>query len=233
MIARFLLLSALLLVVYCHPTYYPHRTISRLKLNGTVPTPPPPIISYHVHITYSIFNPDIVQRALALRAKAKETFKDFLHPDCSGRYDNGVLCFIDDHNFNTTLEGGPFPSGEWSIFVPLGYYSLVVPWMIQNRGEFSLLVHPNSGYEYEDHSIWAMWSGAAWPLDLTIFEQGTQTNEFGHYPGDPDNPVCLFKGYACGDSVYGPSTICCNNLTCNPAEQVSPLDPTLHIYRCQ
>lgn len=40
-----------------------------------------------------------------------------------------------------------------------------------------MLLHPNTGYEYEDHSIWAMWAGQPWPLDMSIFEQGTQTNE--------------------------------------------------------
>ena len=42
-----------------------------------------------------------------------------------------------------------------------------------------MLLHPNTGYEYEDHSIWAMWAGQPWPLDMSIFEQETQTNEFG------------------------------------------------------
>ncbi len=97
---------------------------------------------------------------------------------------------------NTTLIGGPFVSGEWSIFVPLGYYPLITPWLLQNRGNslilqfkkifqsihlgnLSMLVHPNTGYEYEDHSIWAMWAGDVWPLDMSIFDKETQTNEFG------------------------------------------------------
>jgi hypothetical protein len=42
-----------------------------------------------------------------------------------------------------------------------------------------MLVHPNTGYEYEDHSIWAMWAGDVWPLDMSIFDKETQTNEFG------------------------------------------------------
>ena len=42
-------------------------------------------------------------------------------------------------------------------------------WMMQRKGEFSVLVHPNSGCEIEDHSWWAYWGGAPWPLDLTIF----------------------------------------------------------------
>ena len=39
--------------------------------------------------------------------------------------------------------------------------SFVVPsgtsWIMQNRGEFDILVHPNSGGEKLDHSEWCLW----------------------------------------------------------------------------
>lgn len=40
--------------------------------------------------------------------------------------DNGKLCMIYDHELDVTL--GPFPIGEWSMFVPVHYYNRVVPW---------------------------------------------------------------------------------------------------------
>jgi aromatic ring-cleaving dioxygenase len=62
--------------------------------------------------------------------------------------DNGRLCMVYDHNItNDTI--GPFAIGEWSMSVPVHYYSAVVPWFTQHRGQFSLLVHPNTGCEYE------------------------------------------------------------------------------------
>jgi len=233
-----LALLVVLVVQLCagHPTYYPHRAATKKQTRSgstVLPSPPPPIISYHVHVTYTVFNPDVITRAMALRQVAHDAFQPFLGPDCDGRYDYGYLCFIIDHDFNTTLIGGPFVSGEWSIFVPVHYHGLVVPWMMQNRGEFSIIVHPNTGYEYEDHSIWSMWAGQVWPLDMTIFEQGNQTNEFGHYPGDSDNPVCLDKGGVCGDSFFGlgPNVYCCGGLACNPAESFGLLQQD-QIYRC-
>jgi hypothetical protein len=33
--------------------------------------------------------------------------------------------------------------------------------------------------EYEDHGIWAQWSGEAWNMDMSIFTPWTQTEEFG------------------------------------------------------
>ncbi|CAF0965225.1 unnamed protein product [Rotaria sordida] len=140
---------------------------------------------------------------------------------------------IVDHDIeNTTLIGGPFVSGEWSIFLPLGYYAVVTPWLLQNRGNLSMLLHPNSGYEYEDHSIWAMWAGEPWPLDMSIFEKETQTNEFGHYPGDPDNPVCLLKGAVCGDDKLSPFALCCYELACKAAEVISNGASSLTVHRC-
>ena len=56
--------------------------------------------------------------------------------------------------------------------MPRPYYDLVVPWLFQNRGEFTLLVHPNTGCEYEDHSIWAQWSGQQWILDMSYSGPG-------------------------------------------------------------
>ncbi|CAF1287283.1 unnamed protein product [Adineta steineri] len=201
--------------IVAHPTIYPHIALKHGRANRVraLPNPPPPIISYHIHITYTLFNPPVVKEALELRNRTRQRFQDYLAPDCTGRYDYGYLCMIDDHDIeNTTLIGGPFVSGEWSIFVPLGDYPLITPWLTQNRGNLSLLLHPNTGYEYEDHDIWALWAGQRWPLDMSIFDKETQTNEFGHYPGDSDNPVCLSKNGVCGDDQLYTSTLCCFDL---------------------
>ncbi len=126
---------------------------------------------------------------------------------------------IYDHNLtNDTL--GPFAVGEWSMFVPVHYYGAVVPWFVQHRGQFNLLVHPNTGCEYEDHSIWAQWNGNPWNMDMSIFTQWTQTNEFGEYLGTDRNPSCLTTGGVCafGNSAtpgYGPQVLCCAGSSCN------------------
>jgi len=39
---------------------------------------------------------------------------------------------------------------------------------MQNRGNYDVLIHPNSGCELEDHSWWAFWGGNPWELDLSI-----------------------------------------------------------------
>jgi hypothetical protein len=67
-----------------------------------------------------------------------------------------------------------FHSGEWSLFVPVDYYQLVVPYMTQQYGDelttqLALLVHTNTGCEYEDHSKWALWAGQKWQVLVLFF----------------------------------------------------------------
>jgi aromatic ring-cleaving dioxygenase len=190
----------------------------------------PDVLSYHFHITY-MFKTDQVNSAIDLRDRSQEYFAPFLGEDpiCqgtphdrSGRFDNGRICMIYDHDVtNTTL--GPFAVGEWSMFVPVAYYQAVLPWFLMNRGDLSLLVHPNTGCEYEDHSIRAQWSGQPWQMYLGCCEAGTQTVEFGERLGTERNPVCLAPGNICGfgdpqSSGYGPQVVCCSGATCDCPE---------------
>jgi aromatic ring-cleaving dioxygenase len=191
----------------------------------------PQIMSWHAHITFMLTSQDEIAKAVALREEAFKEFADLLgsQPVCqgtpedpSGRYDNGRFCMIEDHDItNSTL--GPFPVGEWSMFVPVHYYNRVVPWFQQHRGEFSLLVHPNTGCEYEDHGIWAQWTGPSWNLDTSIFTPWTQTESFGQHLGTTENPACLTSGGICADFKdkkqyydisFAPQIVCCAGMAC-------------------
>jgi aromatic ring-cleaving dioxygenase len=207
------LLLTLAVVIFSHPTYYPEI---KQKCDDTTK-----ILSWHIHIVYTLTNPDEYKKAMVLREKAKEYFKDYVGDDCKGRFDTGRLCFIDDHPLDKVLLEGPFPSGEWSMFVPVSHFALVVPWFSINRGDFSYLVHPNTGCMWEDHSIWSFWVGQAWPIDLTIFDKGEQVSEEDHEIGDLANPSCIGKSndkkekLACGHPDFnGPALACCSGFTC-------------------
>ena len=74
------------------------------------------------------------------------------------------MCLIYDHDIAVKLPEGPFFSGEWSMFVPVSHVNNVLMWFASHYTQVpsaSLLLHPNTGYEYEDHSVWAMWAGGA------------------------------------------------------------------------
>ncbi len=109
-----------------------HSDIAQMV--GAVPCPPPPALSYHVHITFDLNDPTALPAAEALREASRVQFAELLGPDCvgdeeqSGRYDNGRLCLIFDHDISEVLDVGPFFSGEWSMFVPVPYLSAVLFW---------------------------------------------------------------------------------------------------------
>jgi len=200
-----------------HPTAYPQVARSKMPTN-----PPPPILSWHVHVVFNL-NEKVLDRALALRNKTTEHFADFLgpNPNCKARFDEGRLCMIEDHDFRKVLTVGPFPAGEWSLFVPLPHKQMVVEWMIQNRGEFDVLVHPNSGWEFHDHTVWASWTGNSWPLNTSPDVLGppdARSNEFNHTRGDIDNMVCIPSSFPntsanrChSGSMYA---VCCPDSAC-------------------
>jgi len=215
--------AALVALCHAHPQVLPAGTPAP-DCNTAAP-----ILSYHVHIVYDCMSSSQVSRAVALQRLARKRFAELTGPDASCasdpdcRYDNGHLAFILDHPLNTTLAGGPFPSGEWSMSVPVAYIGVVQAWLTQHyydtSDEFSLLIHPNTGCEYEDHSKWAVWAGQPWPLNMEIFTARKQTNEFGHRRGDEgSNPTCLPEGAACGDGEgAGAAMACCGGLACDRA----------------
>lgn len=228
----FTVIVSVLYIITSHPTFIPGRENvqclpPKTKDRGffqpfvtenefSYPTP----VSYHFHITFKLTNKNEIAKAVALREKAREHFKDHLGPDCYNFFDNKNLCMIIDHPIDVAVDGSPFPIGDWSIWVPNSYLNLLLAWFSQNRGDLSLLVHPNTGCLYEDHGAWAFWAGDKWNLDLSIFTPNVQEAEIGHYPGDIDNPICLAKGFNCGSPDYkGAFLACCEGFTCNCADK--------------
>eukprot|EP00008_Paramoeba_atlantica_P014493 CAMPEP_0201500950 /NCGR_PEP_ID=MMETSP0151_2-20130828/83330_1 /ASSEMBLY_ACC=CAM_ASM_000257 /TAXON_ID=200890 /ORGANISM="Paramoeba atlantica, Strain 621/1 / CCAP 1560/9" /LENGTH=411 /DNA_ID=CAMNT_0047894425 /DNA_START=63 /DNA_END=1298 /DNA_ORIENTATION=+ len=154
-------------VVYSHPTKYPDVTE-----DWVAPTLPP-FRSYHVHV---LFQPEHqsdactgYDEAMTLRDMFISEFN--LNPfdsniTCEGDFDQGRMCLFPV----ALVPFGPFPVSQWAAFFTLDDYAHVVPWMMQNRGPFSVFVHPNSGYERNDHHSWGVWMGQEWFLDLSAAE---------------------------------------------------------------
>jgi aromatic ring-cleaving dioxygenase len=49
-------------------------------------------------------------------------------------------------------------------------YSTVVPWLEKERGSLNILVHPQTGDDYTDHTNYAVWLGEPVALKLEIFK---------------------------------------------------------------
>eukprot|EP00128_Syssomonas_multiformis_P001366 Colp12_sorted_trinity150504_noHs@25276 len=150
-------------VALAHPTFYDVAP----KAFG--PGNLPPIRSFHVHVMFQKEHRSDActgyDDAMLFRNLFMKTF-NISQVDCAGDFDQGRLCM-----FPTALGPfGPFLAPQWAAFVPLEDYPAISQWMMQNRGQFDVFIHPNTGFERNDHKDWGVWGGRPYPLDLTADE---------------------------------------------------------------
>jgi aromatic ring-cleaving dioxygenase len=65
------------------------------------------------------------------------------------------------------------PHADWSCqlaFEP-GVFAQLVPWLVLNRQDLVVFVHPLTGNDLVDHRDRAMWMGAVRPLDLSVLRE--------------------------------------------------------------
>lgn len=65
---------------------------------------------------------------------------------------------------------GPHPIGSCQITVPANHLDKFLPWLMINRGNWDVFLHPNTGNDLLDHQQNAMWLGKSYPLKLEIFK---------------------------------------------------------------
>jgi aromatic ring-cleaving dioxygenase len=51
----------------------------------------------------------------------------------------------------------------------------LVPWLMLNRKELSVLVHPLTGDSVADHTRFALWLGSPMPLRVEVLQRGPPT----------------------------------------------------------
>jgi aromatic ring-cleaving dioxygenase len=70
---------------------------------------------------------------------------------------------------------GPHTQSMYQIAFPASELAIFLPWLMLNRNGLSILLHPETGDDYRDHSAHAAWLGAVLPLRLDVFSmQRTQ-----------------------------------------------------------
>ena len=110
---------------------------------------PSSIAEYHAHVYY---DPQATRdRAEQLRARVAAEF-----PRAKlGRWHDELV--------------GPHTQSMYQIAFPASELASVLPWLMLNRNGLSILLHPETGDDYRDHSAHAAWLGAALPLRLDVF----------------------------------------------------------------
>lgn len=112
---------------------------------------PRAITAYHAHVYY---DPAKTRgRAERLRERVSEKF-----PQAKlGRWHDETV--------------GPHPRSMYQIAFPPEMLAQFVPWLMLNRNGLTVLLHPETGDNYTDHSAHAAWFGAVLPLRLEVFRR--------------------------------------------------------------
>jgi DOPA 4,5-dioxygenase len=110
------------------------------------------ITSYHAHIYYDpVATKD---RAERIRERVAARF-----PQARvGRWHDELV--------------GPHLRSMYQLVIPSEIMALFLPWIMLNRDGLTILLHPESGNGYRDHTAHAAWFGAVLPLRLDVFKDG-------------------------------------------------------------
>ncbi len=101
------------------------------------------ITSYHAHVYWSA--PDQRTTALCLREWIAQRFAVAI-----GR--------VHDHPV------GPHTQPMYQVAFTVDVLPRFLPWLLLNRHGLSVLIHPNTGWARDDHTLHALWLGAPLPL---------------------------------------------------------------------
>jgi aromatic ring-cleaving dioxygenase len=66
---------------------------------------------------------------------------------------------------------GPHGVAMYQVAFAAAEFSRFVPWLMLNRGGLSVLVHPQTGNGYDDHTAHAAWLGDKQPLRLDVLRR--------------------------------------------------------------
>ena len=122
----------------------------------TPPAPPVPgdpraITAYHAHVYY---DPKTTRdRADRLRRRIAAEF-----PEARlGRWHDELV--------------GPHPQSMYQVAFATDLLARLMPWLMLNRDGLTILLHPETGDDYVDHTAHAAWFGAVLPLRVEVFKK--------------------------------------------------------------
>jgi aromatic ring-cleaving dioxygenase len=114
-------------------------------------TDPAAISSYHAHVYY---DPAATREAAA---RLREGIAAAFPAAQLGRWHDVPV--------------GPHPIAMYQVAFAVSDFPRLMPWLMLNRGELTVLVHPNTDDEYTDHAHHAAWLGGKLPLRLDVLKR--------------------------------------------------------------
>jgi len=113
-------------------------------------TDPGGITGYHAHIYYD-------------PAKTRDTAA-LLREAIGRHFDVGIGSWHDE-------PVGPHPIAMYQIVFSPAEFPRFVPWLMLNRNGLDVLVHPETGDAYDDHTKHALWLGTPQPLRTEVLRR--------------------------------------------------------------
>ncbi len=108
------------------------------------------IESYHAHVYFD--GPEARERAAVLREEIAQRFAVQM-----GRWHDRPV--------------GPHPMAMYQVAFETALFPTLVPWLMLNRRDLTIVVHPNTDRTKDDHLKHALWLGAVLPLDGSRLEE--------------------------------------------------------------
>lgn len=112
---------------------------------------PEALKGYHAHVYYR--NDDERAVAADLREAVEGKFKVAM-----GRWRDEPV--------------GPHPLPMYQIAFSTQTFNDLIPWLMLNRNELTILIHPLSGDDVADHRDFPFWMGQTLDLDIAFLEAG-------------------------------------------------------------
>jgi len=136
----------------------------------------PEIKEYHFHVYWFQTNQNDFKAAMKLRDLLIEAVKRKEFVVIFNGITNEIIPKVNVKAIPkiNTHPIGPHPCGSFEVWTPKEYFSEAMSFFMRNRGELSILLHPLSMHEIEDHSGRAMWLGPSYRLDYTVLAEELQ-----------------------------------------------------------
>lgn len=137
------------------------------------PLNPDSIKEWHFHVYFKCSNVNSTHQAQQLRDQLLQAVRagEFMAVFPGITADLVPRPVLDKVPRFNTAPIGPHISGSYEVWVPVESLARALSWFTLNRGDLSILIHPLTRWEVEDHTSRSMWLGQPYPLDLTPLSQ--------------------------------------------------------------
>ena len=160
---KFLAASIMMVAIYAQPMWFENPIIAPASCADAEH------ISYHIHVMVLQTNAKQVAKTMDFQRRFMDKFDLHGKQNCTFTAGDPRPSMQDICTFPVDWKPeGPFFTAQYSWFIPKKDYERTTRWTRQNRDDLDVLIHPNSGCEVNDHTVWAMWAGNPWQIDPSI-----------------------------------------------------------------